>query len=141
MLIVLPILMSCDYNVAKRGASANFSQLISELDCYIGHADGFAYGSYDRLIRMRRKGIVKPVGNKHLWSFDHSLCFHFILSLGPNDMYKKPATNAQNFGWWNYDPSVVGQHWHKPYAVHSITTSPMSRCAFIVLILLALNKF
>lgn len=37
---------------------------MTELDCYIGHADGFAYGSYDRLIRTRKKGIVKPVGKK-----------------------------------------------------------------------------
>lgn len=51
-------------NVAKQdGAKPNFSQLISELDCYIGHADGYSYGSYDRLLRMRKKGIVKPVGN------------------------------------------------------------------------------
>lgn len=37
-------------------------ELITILDCYVGHADGFAYKSYDRLVRTRKKGIIKPVG-------------------------------------------------------------------------------
>lgn len=35
---------------------------MKELDCYLGPADGYAYGSYERLTRMRKKKLWKPVG-------------------------------------------------------------------------------
>ncbi|KAH1003860.1 uncharacterized protein LOC109534301 [Dendroctonus ponderosae] len=88
-----------------------FAEKIKELDCYIGTADGYAYGSEDRLYRMRKKYLFKPVG--------------------PTNMFKHPGTNSMNYGWWNCDPELSKlskeENWFKPRVVHSINTSEMSR--------------
>ncbi|KAL1518332.1 hypothetical protein ABEB36_001971 [Hypothenemus hampei] len=89
-------------------STKSFSEKIRELDCYIGTADGYAYGSNDRLNRMRRKYLWKPIG--------------------PNDIYKYPGTNSMNYGWWNYDSSLnPEENWFRPRITYSITTSEMSR--------------
>lgn len=49
--------------IIAKGSKKTFSELIAELDVYLGTADGYAYRSYDRLLRMRNKGMFKPVGN------------------------------------------------------------------------------
>ncbi|XP_050306323.1 uncharacterized protein LOC126743329 [Anthonomus grandis grandis] len=89
----------------------SFGEKIKELDCYIGTANGFAYGSSDRLLRMRRKYMWKPVG--------------------PFEMHKYPGVNSMNYGWWNYDPALTclpaEENWYRPRVTHSITTSEMSR--------------
>lgn len=36
--------------------------IIRIIDCYMGRVNGFAYGSTQRFIRMKRKGVIKPVG-------------------------------------------------------------------------------
>ncbi|CAG9763313.1 unnamed protein product [Ceutorhynchus assimilis] len=89
----------------------HWSEKIRELDCYLGNADGYAYGSQDRLTRMRRKYMWKPVG--------------------PVDMYKYPGVNSMNFGWWHFDPELTKltreQDWYKPRVRNSVVTSEMSR--------------
>lgn len=97
--------------------------LITELDCYIGHADGFAYGSYDRLTRMRKKGIPKPAGNKII--YDATIVK--VDPIGPNNMYKYPGSDAMKFGFWRDDPFIVGQTWYKPAKFHPAKTSEMSK--------------
>ncbi|CAH1183684.1 unnamed protein product [Phaedon cochleariae] len=82
------------------------SERIKELDCYIGFTDGYAYRSWDRLTRMRRKSVLKPVG--------------------PTDMYKYPGINSMDYGWWNSDPDL-SRDWYKPRVFHSQMTSEMSR--------------
>lgn len=52
---------------------------MAKLDCHVGNVDGYAYGSYDRLSRMRKKGVFKPIG--------------------PSDMYKYPGTDSMKYGW------------------------------------------
>lgn len=36
--------------------------IIRIIDCYMGRVNGFAYGSIQRFIKMKRKGVIKPVG-------------------------------------------------------------------------------
>ncbi|KAJ8975871.1 hypothetical protein NQ317_015204 [Molorchus minor] len=38
----------------------SFAERIKELDCYIGFTDGYAYRSWDRLSRMKKKYVIKP---------------------------------------------------------------------------------
>ncbi|KAF2899723.1 hypothetical protein ILUMI_06449 [Ignelater luminosus] len=82
------------YEVIAKGTNKRFTELVSELDCYIGRADGYAYKSYDRLIRMRKKGMFKPVG--------------------PTDMYNYPGTDFMRPGFWLADPDLKGETWYKP---------------------------
>lgn len=84
-----------------------FSERIKELDCYIGFADGFSYRSYDRMDRMKKKHVIKPVG-----SFD---------------MYRYPGTTSMEYGWWLSDPSLKDDEWFKPRKKRPLTTSEMSR--------------
>lgn len=44
------------------------------IDCYLGKVNGFAYGSMLRFKKMKRKGVIKPVG--------------------PCDMFKVPPTTS-----------------------------------------------
>lgn len=83
-----------------------FSERIKELDCYIGLADGFAYRSNDRMTRMKKKHVIKPVG-----SFD---------------VYQYPATTSMECGWWTSDTSLK-EEWYKPRVKKPLTTSVMSR--------------
>ncbi|XP_030767333.1 uncharacterized protein LOC115891072 [Sitophilus oryzae] len=89
----------------------SFSEKIKEVDCYLGPADGYAYGSNDRLMKMRKKYIFKPVG--------------------PCDIYRYPGVNSMNHGWWQYDQDLAKlskeDNWFEPRIRHSITTSEMSR--------------
>lgn len=74
------------------GHKPTYSELLTKLDCYLGHCNGYAYKSYDRLIKMRNKGIFKPVG--------------------PSDMYKYPGTRAMEFGFFLADPALCCETWH-----------------------------
>lgn len=67
------------------------TELVKQLDCYIGPIDGYAYRSHDRLARMRIKGTAKPVG--------------------PYEMYRRPATTSMNYGFC--DPDLIGKSWYK----------------------------
>lgn len=49
-------------------------ETIRTIDVYIGRVDGFAYGSSQRFLKMKRKGVIKPVG--------------------PADMYRLPPTTS-----------------------------------------------
>lgn len=91
-----------NYNGPKR-----FAELVTELDVYLGHCDGYAYKSYDRLIRMRKKGMFKPVG--------------------PYDMYKYPGTRAMIFGWFIEDEALKNETWFKPITTNPKPSSEMSR--------------
>ncbi|XP_076264653.1 uncharacterized protein LOC143198917 [Rhynchophorus ferrugineus] len=88
----------------------SFTEKMKELDCYLGEVDGFAYRSSDRLTRMRRKYLFKPVG--------------------PCDMYRYPGVNSMKYGWWNNDPDIrnlsASDNWFMPKRFN-ITTSEMSR--------------
>lgn len=83
-----------------------FSERIKELDCYIGFADGFAYGSNDRMNRMKKKHVIKPFG-----SFD---------------VYVYPGITSMEYGWWLSDPYLTDE-WYKPRVKRPLTTSEMSR--------------
>lgn len=48
--------------------------IIRQIDCYIGRVNGFAYGSIVRFGKMKRKGVMKPVG--------------------PCDIYRNPAVTS-----------------------------------------------
>lgn len=39
------------------------------IDCYMGKVNGFAYGSSQRFIKMKRKGVMKPVGPADMYRF------------------------------------------------------------------------
>lgn len=67
---------------------------MAQLDCYIGHADGFAYRSYDRLCRMRKKGVFKQCG--------------------PTDMYQYAGADSMKPGWWMSDQQLKKEQWFWP---------------------------
>ncbi|KAK4884172.1 hypothetical protein RN001_000443 [Aquatica leii] len=77
----------------KLGTKKPLSDLLKELDVYIGHYDGYAYDSLDRIKRQKQKGIRKPVD--------------------PNKMFRYAATEAQNYGFWIDDPALNLNDWHK----------------------------
>lgn len=95
-----------NFEEVKRRSGQMFSDSVKELDCYLGNVDGYAYGSWDRLSRMRRKYVIKPVG--------------------PGDMYLYPGTSSMKCGWWMCDPDLK-DGWYKPRMVYGVTTSEMSR--------------
>ncbi|XP_072947772.1 uncharacterized protein [Epargyreus clarus] len=51
------------------------------IDCYIGRVNGFAYGSRQTFAKMKRKGVIKPVG--------------------PADIYRMPPTTSTEDVEWN----------------------------------------
>ncbi|VVC90740.1 unnamed protein product [Leptidea sinapis] len=65
---------------------------IRVIDCYIGRVNGFAYGSSQRFIKMKRKGVIKPVG--------------------PGMMYRLPPATSIEYGWWQYDPVLKNKTWY-----------------------------
>ncbi|XP_034841085.1 uncharacterized protein [Maniola hyperantus] len=82
------------------------------IDVYIGRVDGFAYGSSQRFMKMKRKGVIKPVG--------------------PADMYRLPPTTSLEFGWWQHDPAITNSNWHVTYPRYPQPISPNSRILDIV---------
>ncbi|XP_059048973.1 uncharacterized protein LOC131844184 [Achroia grisella] len=76
--------------------------VFSLIDCYLGRVNGFAYGSAQRFIKMKRKGVIKPAG--------------------PSDMYRFPPTTAMEFGWWQYDPELTS--WHHTHPRYPQPASP-----------------
>ncbi|KAM3960197.1 uncharacterized protein ACR2FA_005829 [Aphomia sociella] len=74
------------------------------IDCYIGRVNGFAYGSSQRYIKMKRKGVIKPVG--------------------PSDMYRFPTTTAMEYGWWQHDPEIALSTWSNTYPRYPQPMSP-----------------
>ncbi|KAK4884173.1 hypothetical protein RN001_000444 [Aquatica leii] len=83
--------ISLEERMAK-GSKQTLAEMLSELDVYIGSADGYTYNSHDRLSRMRIKYVRKPVG--------------------PTDMYRYAGTDAQNCGFWTDDPAIKNSKWH-----------------------------
>lgn len=73
------------------------------MQSYNGDADGYAYGSHDRLITKRKRGIVKPVGT--------------------NDIYRYPDTDSMSIGWWKDDPCIVNETWYKCAKRHPVPTA------------------
>ncbi|KAG6447995.1 hypothetical protein O3G_MSEX005258 [Manduca sexta] len=80
------------------------ADVIRVIDCYIGRVNGFAYGSKQRFIKMKRKGVIKPVG--------------------PCDMYRFPPTSSVEYGWWQHDPVITNSTWHHTYPKHPQPASP-----------------
>ncbi|CAG9576134.1 unnamed protein product [Danaus chrysippus] len=74
------------------------------IDCYIGRVNGFAYGSSQRFIKMKRKGVIKPVG--------------------PADMYRIPPSSSNDYGWFHHDPEITSSSWHKTFPRRPQPTSP-----------------
>ncbi|XP_032513840.2 uncharacterized protein LOC116767566 [Danaus plexippus] len=74
------------------------------IDCYIGRVNGFAYGSFQRFIKMKRKGVIKPVG--------------------PADMYRIPPSSSNDYGWWQHDLEITSSSWHKTFPRRPQPTSP-----------------
>ncbi|XP_022122941.2 uncharacterized protein LOC110998549 [Pieris rapae] len=75
-----------------QGKNVNDIDVIRLIDCYIGRVNGFAYGSAQRFTKMKRKGVIKPVG--------------------PADMYRIPATTSIDYGWWQHDPALLNTSWY-----------------------------
>ncbi|KAJ0181387.1 hypothetical protein K1T71_003472 [Dendrolimus kikuchii] len=78
--------------------------VIRVIDCYIGRVNGFAYGSTQRFIKMKRKGVIKPVG--------------------PCDMYRFPPTTSIEYGWWQHDTDLLSKTWYKLEHRHPQPASP-----------------
>nr|XP_026485125.1 uncharacterized protein LOC113392771 [Vanessa tameamea] len=74
------------------------------IDCYMGRVNGFAYGSSQRFIKMKRKGVIKPVG--------------------PADMYRLPITTSVEYGWWQHDPEINNASWHLTHPRRPQPSSP-----------------
>ncbi|XP_017774676.1 PREDICTED: uncharacterized protein LOC108561316 [Nicrophorus vespilloides] len=70
----------------------SFVEWIKEIDIYIGQADGYAYKSYDRLLRMRNKGTFKPVG--------------------PTEMYRYRGCSSMATSWFLDDDALKKETWH-----------------------------
>ncbi|XP_045524717.1 uncharacterized protein LOC123714497 [Pieris brassicae] len=75
-----------------QGKSINDIDVIRLIDCYIGRVNGFAYGSSQRFTKMKRKGVIKPIG--------------------PADMYRIPTTTSIDYGWWQQDPALLTTSWY-----------------------------
>ncbi|XP_023311428.1 uncharacterized protein LOC111692009 [Anoplophora glabripennis] len=92
-------------------SKGNFCERIKELDCYIGFTDGYAYRSWDRLTRMRKKYVFKPVG--------------------PYEMYLYPGVNSMCYGWWYSDPLLErnksSPNWYLPRNTYPMTGSDISK--------------
>ncbi|XP_023955244.2 uncharacterized protein LOC112058566 [Bicyclus anynana] len=82
------------------------------VDIYIGRVDGFAYGSTQRFMKMKRKGVIKPVG--------------------PADMYRLPSTSSYEYGWWQHDPAITSSDWHVTSIRYPQPVSPYSRVLDVV---------
>ncbi|KAJ8951722.1 hypothetical protein NQ318_012572 [Aromia moschata] len=91
--------------------SKSFCERIKEIDCYIGFTDGYSYKSWDRLARMKKKYVIKPVG--------------------PCEMYKYPGVTSMNYGWFQCNSDLkninTDDNWFKPRTRYPVTTSEMSR--------------
>ncbi|KAL0895422.1 hypothetical protein ABMA27_011547 [Loxostege sticticalis] len=74
------------------------------IDCYIGRVNGFAYGSYQRFLKMKRKAVIKPTG--------------------PSDMYRLPPVTSVDYGWWQHDPELQKVTWHHTYPRYPQPSSP-----------------
>ncbi|KAJ8925439.1 hypothetical protein NQ315_009272 [Exocentrus adspersus] len=98
-------------NTLTASSDKSFCEKIKELDCYIGFTDGFAYRSWDRLTRMRKKYVFKPVG--------------------PYEMYLYPGANSMEYGWFHSDPSLdfpsSSDNWYKPRKTYPMIASDVSR--------------
>lgn len=51
----------CNKPLILQHAKPDFESSIRMIDLYIGRVDGFAYGSFQRYLKMKKKGLVKPV--------------------------------------------------------------------------------
>ncbi|CAH0406152.1 unnamed protein product [Chilo suppressalis] len=74
------------------------------IDCYIGRVNGFAYGSYQTFVKMKRKGVIKPTG--------------------PSDIYRLPPTTSVEYGWWQHDPELSNATWCQTCPRYPQPTSP-----------------
>ncbi|XP_057655472.1 uncharacterized protein LOC130893406 [Diorhabda carinulata] len=92
---------------AETKIKQTLSERIKELDCYLGHADGYSYRSYERLSKSRRKYVIKPDG--------------------PIDMYNYPGTTLMQIGWWVTDPILKESDWQKTREFHPRPNSDLSR--------------
>ncbi|XP_013144419.1 PREDICTED: uncharacterized protein LOC106107932 [Papilio polytes] len=87
-------------------------ELLKKLSMRCGDKDnhrglnGFAYGSFQRFLDMKKRGVIKP--------------------LGPCDMYRYPPTSSHGFGWWQYDSSLSGENWYKVVPRYPQPVSPNS---------------
>lgn len=88
-------------------SSKSLAETMAELDCYIGHVDGYAYCSYDRLIRMRKKGVFKPKG--------------------PVDIYQYPSMSSMTHGWWLTDEKLKNEKWFLPVKEYRLVPTDVIR--------------
>ncbi|XP_026323448.1 uncharacterized protein LOC113232827 [Hyposmocoma kahamanoa] len=78
--------------------------IIRIIDCYMGRVNGFAYGSIQRFIKMKRKGVIKPVG--------------------PVDQYRLPPATSNEYGWFLCDTALEGKDWYVTSPRHPQPSSP-----------------
>ncbi|XP_018322029.1 uncharacterized protein LOC108734831 [Agrilus planipennis] len=88
-----PVKMENVFEKLKRyPAGTRLNDISTDFDPYLGTCDGYAYGSFDRLDKMRKKGFLKPVG--------------------PLEMYRKSGTGQNDFGFFLKDTELMGKDWH-----------------------------
>ncbi|XP_068629133.1 uncharacterized protein [Battus philenor] len=83
-----------------------------------GELNGFAYGSFQRFLTMKKKGVVKPVT--------------------PFDMYRFPPTSSNEFGWWQFDTRLITENW---YEVSPRYPQPVSPNSLILDVVRKNNKY
>ncbi|KAK9886806.1 hypothetical protein WA026_018459 [Henosepilachna vigintioctopunctata] len=72
---------------------ATFHEILREVDAQYGMCDGFNYGSNGRYATTTMKHVRKPVG--------------------PMELFRVPATESMNYGFWMADPVLKCDPWYK----------------------------
>ncbi|KAK2581798.1 hypothetical protein KPH14_002271 [Odynerus spinipes] len=91
----------------RRNATKSFNEVYNKLDPILGTADGFSYASYERMYLQKKKGLWKPVG--------------------PTNIYRIPATEAQEIGFWTKDSLLSDADWIKSRKNYGRRYSEISR--------------
>ncbi|CAK1600181.1 unnamed protein product [Parnassius mnemosyne] len=98
---------TCDNDVKNvlRKISKQSGSNANELNNgYVGELNGFAYGSFQRLAKMKRKGVIKPIN--------------------PFDIYRYPPTSSTEFGWWQRDTALTDATWYQAFPRYPQPVSP-----------------
>ncbi|XP_075978589.1 uncharacterized protein LOC142978151 [Anticarsia gemmatalis] len=107
-----------EYSTLPKNIERPNVDVIRVIDIYIGRVNGFAYGSKERFIKMKRKGVIKPPF--------------------PCDMYRGPPTTSVEYGWWQHDPEILNSDWHK---TRTRCPAPISPNSYILDIVRKNNKY
>lgn len=96
---------SCDLSLEERTKISGGRTAV--LDCYIERADGYSYGSHERLQMQRLRGLTKRVG--------------------PTDMYNYPGAASMEYGWFLQDPELENKTWYRPPKSFGLSMTEISK--------------